>query len=68
MKANYYPKLSPPQLDPQSRNAPRPPPQPQPALVEAHVTERSRPQGVDIITFDSDPDSDIDEFHRKWRA
>jgi hypothetical protein len=40
----------------------------EPALVEAHVTERSRPQGVDIITFDSDPDSDIDDFRRKWRA
>jgi hypothetical protein len=33
----------------------------EPALEEAHVTERSRPQGVDIITFDSDPDSNIDE-------
>jgi hypothetical protein len=40
----------------------------EPALVEAHVTERRRPQGVDIITFESNPDSDIDEFHRKWRA
>jgi hypothetical protein len=40
----------------------------EPALEEAHVTERSRPQGVDIITFDSDPDLDIDEIHRKWQA
>jgi hypothetical protein len=36
----------------------------EPALEEAHVTARSRPQGVDIITFDSDPD----EIHRKWQA
>jgi hypothetical protein len=39
----------------------------EPALEEAHVAERSRPQGVDI-TFDSDPDSDIDELRREWRA
>jgi hypothetical protein len=34
MKAKYYPKLSPPQLDPQSRNAPSPSPRPQPAQTD----------------------------------
>jgi hypothetical protein len=34
MKAKYYPKPSPPQLDPQSRNAPSPNPQPQPAQTD----------------------------------
>jgi hypothetical protein len=34
MKAKCYPKPSPPQLDPQSRNAPSPAPQPQPAQTD----------------------------------
>jgi hypothetical protein len=48
MKAKYYPKLSPPQLDPQSRNAPSPTPNlslhrriaPPPHQRNSYITER----------------------------